>query len=282
MRAAGRLNRLISLQLGPAVNAKGIRRIRFDVGRLFHAIEDIIRRVMNHQCACLLRRFGQHARRNAVDEARRFRFHLRLRLVHSRIGGGIEDDLVVLFHQPTGEIRRATFEPMPNRPYSVIRYLRGEGFYGIGICEMAEVWQNTTSRILNFDIDKILLSNAPMLGVKEGANVVPDEPVFPGKQWHLTNPKEDLVPLFLTAPGSFDIATLRAYLGDQGKQRIGLTDLQFGTVGALPSRTPATAARRRAASSMLEEPARPSARAHGRSAAHRRRPAASPRTDPCG
>lgn len=163
--------------------------------------------------------------------------------VHARYdttGNGIEDDIVVLFHVPTAAILQATYEPMPTRPYSVIRYLRSEGFYGIGICEMAEVWQNTTSRILNFDIDKILLSNAPMLAVKEGANVVPDEPIFPGKQWHLTDPEKDIKALFLTAPGSFDIAALRAYLGDQGKQRIGLTDLQFGTVGALPSRTPAT------------------------------------------
>lgn len=162
--------------------------------------------------------------------------------VHTRFdttGSGIEDDIVVFYHLPTQELLRVTYEPMA-RPYSVIRYMRSEGFYGIGVCEMAEVWQTTTSRILNFDIDKILLSNAPMLAVKEGANVVPDEPVFPGKQWHLTDPANDIRPVFLTAPGSFDIAALRAYLADQGKQRIGLTDLQFGTVGALPSRTPAT------------------------------------------
>jgi len=163
--------------------------------------------------------------------------------VHLRFdttGNGMEEDVVVFYHVPTQELLRATYEPMAFRPYNAIRYMRSEGFYGIGICEMAEVWQKITSRVLNFDVDKILLSNAPMLAVKEGANVVPDEPIFPGKQWHLTNPRDDILPLFLTAPGSFDIAALRAYLGDQTKQRVGLTDLQFGTVGALPSRTPAT------------------------------------------
>jgi len=163
--------------------------------------------------------------------------------VHARFdstGNGIEDDLVVVFHKPSMTILRATYEPLPFRPYSAIRYLRGDGFYGIGICEMVETWQKTTSQVLNFDIDKILLSNAPMFAVAEGANVVPDEPIFPGKQWHLKDPKNDLVPFFMTAPGSFDIATLRSYLTDQVKHRTGLTDLQFGTVGALPSRTPAT------------------------------------------
>jgi len=163
--------------------------------------------------------------------------------VHARFdttGDGMEEDVVAFFHVPTMEVLRVTYEPMPFRPYNVIRYMRSEGFYGIGICEMADVWQKITSRVLNFDIDKILLSHAPMLAVKEGANVIPDEPIFPGKQWHLSDPKNDIMPLFLTAPGSFDISALRAYLADQTKQRVGLTDLQFGTVGALPSRTPAT------------------------------------------
>lgn len=161
--------------------------------------------------------------------------------VHARFdttGDGVEDDIVVLFHLPSLSILRATYEPVGSRPYSAIRYLRGDGFYGVGIGEQAEVWQSVISRVLNFDIDKILLSNAPMLRVGPNANVVPDEPIFPGKQWHVG--KDELEPFFLTAPGSFDIAGLRGYLGDQVKQRTGLTDLQFGSVGALPSRTPAT------------------------------------------
>ncbi len=163
--------------------------------------------------------------------------------VHARFdttGNGIDDDIVIMFHVPTLTILRATYATKPFRPYSVIRYMRGDGFYGIGICEMSEVWQNVGSRVLNLDIDKILLSNSPMLGISPGANVVPDEPIFPGKQWHLKDPAKDLVPFHLVAPGSFDIAQLRAYLDTQVQQRTGLTDLQQGTVGSLPSRTPAT------------------------------------------
>ena len=160
--------------------------------------------------------------------------------VHARFdttGNGIDDDIVVFVHLPTQQVLRGMYATLPMRPYSAVRYLRGDGFYGIGICEQAEVWQKTISNVLNFNIDKILLSNAPMLRVGAGANVVADEPIFPGKQWHVG--KGELEAFFLTAPGSFDIQSLIGFLQESAKQRTGVTDLQFGTVGALPSRTPA-------------------------------------------
>ena len=163
--------------------------------------------------------------------------------IHARFdstGSRIDDDLVCLFHRETGTVLRSTYEPFPRRPYYAVRYRRGSGFYGIGVCEQATVWQKVISRLMNFNEDKLLLTNAPMLGIKEGANVVADEPIFPGKQWSLGNPKEDLVPFFLTAPGSFDLNSLMTFFQEAGKQRVGITDLQFGAVGSLPSRTPAT------------------------------------------
>lgn len=156
-------------------------------------------------------------------------------------GSGMESDVVAVVHVPSRTLLRATHNPWSHtkRPYHVIRYRRGDGFYGIGVCEQAEVWQRTISDVLNFNMDKILLSNAPMLGIREGANVLPNEPIFPGKIWPLTNPKDDLVPFFLNAPGSFDLNSLMAFLQEAGKQATGVTDLQFGSVGAVPSRTPA-------------------------------------------
>lgn len=161
--------------------------------------------------------------------------------VHARFdttGNGIEDDVVVFWHQPSMTILRATYEPLGERPYSAVRYLRGDGFYGIGVSEQLEMWQSTVSDVLNFNIDKILLSNAPMFRASEGSNIAPNEPIFPGKIWY--GAKDELEPFFMVAPGSFDINTLQAFLQDGAKQRSGLTDLQYGTIGALPSRTPAT------------------------------------------
>ena len=165
--------------------------------------------------------------------------------VHARFdtsGNGFEDDIVAVFHEPSLTLLRATYNPWAHgkRPYHVVRYRRGDGFYGIGVCEQAKMWQDTISDVLNFDIDKILLTNAPMLAFKEGANVLPNEQIFPGKLWPLSDPKNDLAPIFLAAPGNYDLNSLMAFLQEGAKQRTGVTDLQFGTVGAIPSRTPAT------------------------------------------
>ena len=48
-------------------------------------------------------------------------------------GNGVEDDIVVFYHYDSMEILRATYEPLGHRPYSVVRYLDGDGFYGIGL-----------------------------------------------------------------------------------------------------------------------------------------------------
>jgi len=165
--------------------------------------------------------------------------------VHARFdttGNGFEDDVVAVYHHQSFTLLRATYNPYAHgkRPYSVVRYRRGDGFYGIGVCEQAKMWQDTISDVLNFDIDKLLLSNSPMLAFKEGANVLPNEQIFPGKLWPLSDPKNDLNPIFLAAPGKYDLNSLMAFLQEGAKQRTGVTDLQFGTVGAIPSRTPAT------------------------------------------
>ena len=163
--------------------------------------------------------------------------------VHARwdtTGNGDEEDIVVAFHRETHAIMRATYEPLGHRPYSVARYFPADGFYGIGVVEQAEMHQDTISNVLNFNIDKLLLSNAPQLAIAEGANVLPDEPVFVGKQWHVNDPQNDIKPFWLTSPGSFDIQNLINFLHETSERRTGVTELQMGSISGLPSRTPAT------------------------------------------
>lgn len=157
-------------------------------------------------------------------------------------GNGHEDDIVVLWHQPTRTILRALYQPYAHgkRPYHVARYLRGDGFYGIGVGEQTRMWQTGITNILNYNIDKILLTNAPMIIAKEGANLLPNEPFYPSKTIFVSDPSKDIAPFFLAAPNSIDINQLLGYLQEGAKARTGLTDLQFGSVGAVPSRTPAT------------------------------------------
>src|SRR5207245_999433 len=158
-------------------------------------------------------------------------------------GNGFQDDIVVLWHQPTRTILRAIYNPYSHgkRPYHAARYIRGDGFYGIGLGEQTKMWQGMITDVLNYDIDKILLTHAPMIIAKEGANLLPNEPFYPTKTIFVQDPSKDIAPFFLTdKAGNMDIAGLLSYLQEGAKQRTGLTDLQFGSVGAIPSRTPAT------------------------------------------
>ena len=174
--------------------------------------------------------------------------------VHARFdttGDGIEDDVVVKIHLNINEIVQALHNPFAHgkRPYDAVRFLRGDGFYGIGLCEISESWQAIIEEMLNNSIDKARLSNAPMLAFKEGANIVPGEPIYPTKMWALQNPKEDLVPLFLTDNrGNFDFSQIIEFAVSSGNQATGMSDLRRGNIGSLPSRTPATTVQ-----SMLEE-----------------------------
>lgn len=171
--------------------------------------------------------------------------------VHARFdtsGNGVEDDVIVHFHQPTSTILRAVYNWMPSRPYDVIRYLRGDGFYGKGVGEQASVWQSLISNVLNFDLDKLLLSHSPMWAAREGSNILPDEPIFPGKIWY-HNDKDDIpTPLHFLSPGNFDIMQMMAFLQQSSQNALGISELQLGGVSQLPSRTPATTI-----SSMLQQ-----------------------------
>jgi hypothetical protein len=153
-------------------------------------------------------------------------------------GNGIEDDLVLFWHQESQQMLRATYEDIIGRPYTPVHYLRGDGFYGVGVGEQTEMWQESMSNIWNYNIDKILLTNAPMIRAREGANILPNEPIFPTKVWF--GDKDDIEPFWLTSNASFDINALLSFMQDGVNRHVGLSDLQMGTISGLPSRTPAT------------------------------------------
>ena len=178
--------------------------------------------------------------------SRRWRRPVELWEVHARFdstGNGFEDDIVVLWHHPTRTVLRAIYNPFEHgeRPYHAARYIRGDGFYGVGVGEQTRMWQMLITDVMNYNIDKILLTHAPMIIAKEGANILPNEPFYPSKTIFVNDPKNDIAPFFLQGANSnIEVTQLLGFLQEVVKQRTGLTDLQFGSVGAVPSRTPAT------------------------------------------
>lgn len=178
--------------------------------------------------------------------------------IHARFAtekdGGSESDIVVEYHLPTQTIIRGTYLRYHHgmRPYSKAVYFPTEGFYGIGVCEQKEVFQALESDITNYTNDNVMLGNATCIAAKQGSNIAPNEPIFPGRVLITDgNPKEEVMPFQLGSgayPGLDALRTSYSYLG---RQRTGVSDLNSGNINALPSRTPATTVQ-----SLLEEGAR--------------------------
>ena len=151
------------------------------------------------------------------------------------------DDLVLTIHLPTRTILRTVLNPYRHgqRPYECARYIRGDGFYGIGVVEQSHMFQEWLSMLANYQTDNVLAANATMIAAKLGANVVPGEPVYPGKVWALDDPANDLK-VFKLADIYPSLPALGAMVQQWSERRTGLSDLQFGNMNNMPSRTPAT------------------------------------------
>ena len=154
-------------------------------------------------------------------------------------GDGIEEDVVVIWHQKAEQILRATHNPHIHgkRPFSSSPYIPGPGFYGIGIAEADEWAQLVMSRLLNSSINNTLLANQRMYSVPLGSNISPDEPIFGGKIWPL-GPNEKvgeirLGEVYPSLPG------LMGQMMQYAEQRTSVSELRQGDLNTLPSRTPA-------------------------------------------
>jgi hypothetical protein len=181
-----------------------------------------------------------------------------IREVHARFPttreGGPEDDIVVEVHLPTRTILRGTYLRYHHgrRPYEVARYFPSEGFYGIGVCEQKETFQSLESDLANYTHDNVLLGNATCVAAKQGANVAPGEPWYPGKTLITDgDPKQEIFPFQLGAGAYPGLNQLRDSYSYLGRQRTGVSDLNSGNIQNIPSRTPATTVQ-----SLLEEGAR--------------------------
>lgn len=165
-------------------------------------------------------------------------FHIRW-----AVTGDSPSDLVVLFHIPTQTILRAIYQPYLHgqRPFEVIRFFPTEGFYGIGVCEQTQLFQEMGSELHNYLYDNILLSNSQMLAVKEGANIAPGEPIYPSKVITTQGNPRDEIMGFTMGNGVYPgLSGLMGMVDQMRTRRNGIGDLQTGNIEGIPGRTPAT------------------------------------------
>jgi hypothetical protein len=155
-------------------------------------------------------------------------------------GDGVDEDIVVSWHQESRQVLRAVHIPFVHgqRIFSDASYLPGFGFYGLGVAEIDEWAQLAISRLLNETINNASLANTVMLGVPLGSNVMPDEAIYSGKQWHL-GPGEKIseVRMGTPYPGMMEIIS---GLNQWAELRTGVNEMRQGDISSLPSRTPAS------------------------------------------
>lgn len=170
------------------------------------------------------------------DKIKLFEFWLRF----DTGSDGIEEDIVVLWHHEARQVLRAIHVPLAHgkRIFEAGTYLPGFGFYGMGVAEINEWAQLAVSRLLNETINNASLANTVMLGVPLGANIMPDESVYPGKVWPL-GPNERISEVRMGQPYSGMFQIINDVL-NAAQQRTAVSELRQGDITGLPSRTPAS------------------------------------------
>src|SRR2546428_12119176 len=102
------------------------------------------------------------------------------------------------------------------------------------------MFQTAKSDLVNFPLDNVLLANSRGIAAKAGSNIVPGEPIYPGKIWITDGPpKDEFMPFQLSEIYPSLPATIQL-IQQLGERRTGISDIQLGNMQNLPGRTPAT------------------------------------------
>jgi hypothetical protein len=111
------------------------------------------------------------------------------------IGGtGEPMAIVATIHLPTNTCLRVDYNPFFNqeKPYDVARYLTQEKrFYGIGLAEMLDPFQDEVSTMHNQRLDNATIANSSMFWARKGVGIRENEPIIPGR-WFLVENKDDI------------------------------------------------------------------------------------------
>jgi hypothetical protein len=108
-------------------------------------------------------------------------------------GDGWEEALICTVHLDSQTYVRLDFNPFFNqeKPYSAARFMRDvNSFYGIGLGEMLDQFQEEISTMHNQRIDDGTIANSTQFVMDKGeTHIKIKEPVFPSKIWKLNNPQ---------------------------------------------------------------------------------------------
>jgi hypothetical protein len=155
-------------------------------------------------------------------------------------GDGVDEELVVDFHRHTKEFLsiRSNWNRDASRPYGILQFLPIEGqWVGLGVGKQNEQLQEEITTIRRQRIDNATLANMRMFAVRKGSGVKPGEPIFPGKMWFVTDPKNDIAPIQMSEIYASSVANEAAVQRDSDKR----TAVNEALLGLPPDGTPPTA-----------------------------------------
>lgn len=119
---------------------------------------------------------------------------------------GYDEALVCTIHEDSESYIRIDKNPFFNqeKPYTVSRFMRdGNSFYGIGLGEMLDHFQEEITAMHNQRIDAGTISNSIMIATsKSNTDIADDEPFWPGKNWRVNNPQTDIREIQLGNPNT--------------------------------------------------------------------------------
>lgn len=153
-------------------------------------------------------------------------------------GDGWDEALVCTIHLDSQTYVRLDYNPFFNqeKPYSAGCFMRDvNSFYGIGLCEMLDHFQEEITAMHNQRIDNGTVMLSQMWAVKKDNMAIrKDEPTYPGKIWRLTDPKNDIVALPLgQGMGTAMAAAVNSEAATraEGMKRTGVNDYVAGNTG---------------------------------------------------
>lgn len=148
-------------------------------------------------------------------------------------GDGWDEALVCTIHLESQTYVRLDYNPFFNqeKPYTATNFMTDvNSFYGIGLCEMLDNFQEEITAMHNQRIDNGTIINSAMYAVKrDNTNIRQKEPIYPSKIWRVADPSKDIVRLPLGGGGVLqDSIANEAATRSEAKSRTGVNDYVSG------------------------------------------------------
>lgn len=145
-------------------------------------------------------------------------------------GDKLPESLVLIYHRDSQTFlqRRYNWYFHQRKPYTVIPYMvANDTPYGLGMCEMALVFQNAETKWHQMATDNAYIANMRMFVAKKGSGIEHKPKLFAGKVFEVDDPKNDLTQLQL---GDIYNSTLqeRQNIFGLAEKRTGISDYLTG------------------------------------------------------